>query len=140
MRKCLSLNVGSGNDDINGINVDIKRLNRDNYIISTGECLPFRDDSYPIVYCSHVLEHVANPIELCREMLRVSSDRVIIKTPHRLWKMFDFNKYHLVKGFSSSWFGRTFKNYRHKVFVKFGGHIISRPYEVMVIIEKYIKG
>jgi SAM-dependent methyltransferase len=35
------------------------------------EPLPFRDGSYDVTFCSHVLEHVDSPINLLREMHRL---------------------------------------------------------------------
>lgn len=33
--------------------------------------LPFRDRSFDFVYCCHELEHVSNPIQASREIVRV---------------------------------------------------------------------
>ena len=43
--------------------------------------LPFRNDSFDYVYCSHVLEHVDDPIQAAREIMRVG-ERGYIETPH----------------------------------------------------------
>ncbi len=42
--------------------------------------LPFRDNSVDFVYCSHVLEHVDDPIKACSELVRVGR-RGYIETP-----------------------------------------------------------
>jgi len=42
--------------------------------------LPFEDKSYDFVYCSHVLEHVDDPIAACSELVRVGK-RGYIETP-----------------------------------------------------------
>jgi SAM-dependent methyltransferase len=42
--------------------------------------LPFADKSFDFVYCSHVLEHVDDPIRACREIIRVGK-RGYIETP-----------------------------------------------------------
>jgi len=44
------------------------------------ENLPFQNDEFDFVYCSHVLEHVENPDKACRELMRVSK-RGFIETP-----------------------------------------------------------
>ncbi len=45
--------------------------------------LPFPAKSFDFVYCSHVLEHVDNPIQAAREIMRVGK-RGYIETPHLL--------------------------------------------------------
>ena len=42
--------------------------------------LPFRDNSFDFVYCSHVLEHVDSPIDACAELMRVGK-RGFVETP-----------------------------------------------------------
>lgn len=51
------------------------------------EKLPFKDNEFDFVYCSHVLEHVENPEMACSELMRVAK-RGFIETPKRakdLW-------------------------------------------------------
>ena len=43
--------------------------------------LPFRDAAFDFVYCAHVLEHVADPLQACREMMRVGR-RGYLETPN----------------------------------------------------------
>lgn len=42
--------------------------------------LPFQDGRFDYVYCSHVLEHVEDPIKACSELMRVGK-RGFIETP-----------------------------------------------------------
>jgi|SRR5215831_4376209 len=42
--------------------------------------LPFQDKFFDFVYCSHVLEHVEDPIQTCAEIMRVGK-RGFIETP-----------------------------------------------------------
>jgi len=42
--------------------------------------LPFEDKSYDFVYCSHLLEHVEDPIRACTELMRVGK-RGYVETP-----------------------------------------------------------
>jgi ubiquinone/menaquinone biosynthesis C-methylase UbiE len=46
------------------------------------ESLPFEDNEFDFVYCSHVLEHVDNPDKACRELIRVGK-RGFIESPTR---------------------------------------------------------
>lgn len=51
------------------------------------EDLPFPDQSFDFIYCSHVLEHTGDPARACRELMRVGR-RGYIETPTRgkdLW-------------------------------------------------------
>ncbi len=51
------------------------------------ENLPFPDQSFDFIYCSHVLEHTDDPARACRELMRVGQ-RGYIETPTRgkdLW-------------------------------------------------------
>lgn len=45
--------------------------------------LPFKDKEFDYVYCSHVLEHINNPEQACKEILRVSK-RGYIEIPTRM--------------------------------------------------------
>lgn len=56
------------------------------YICASIEALPFPDDKFDFVYCSHVLEHVRDPVKACRELLRVGK-RGYIETPSKLAEM-----------------------------------------------------
>jgi SAM-dependent methyltransferase len=44
------------------------------------QSLPFLDKSFSFIYCSHVLEHVDDPIETCKEIIRVGQGG-FIETP-----------------------------------------------------------
>lgn len=46
-----------------------------------GRRLPFPDNSFDLVFASHVIEHVAEPRGLIEELIRVSSDVVYIEVP-----------------------------------------------------------
>ena len=46
------------------------------------EKMPFEDNEFDFVYCSHVLEHVDNPEKACCELSRVGK-RGYIETPNR---------------------------------------------------------
>lgn len=47
------------------------------------QALPFPDAAFDFAYCSHVLEHVADPAKACEELMRVAR-RGYIETPGRL--------------------------------------------------------
>jgi len=48
-----------------------------------GQTIPYDDNSFDIVTCIDVLEHVRDYMVLLREMIRVSSRAVFVSTPNR---------------------------------------------------------
>ncbi len=46
------------------------------------ENLPFKDNSFDFAYCSHVLEHVRDPVRACQELSRIAR-RGYIETPNK---------------------------------------------------------
>jgi ubiquinone/menaquinone biosynthesis C-methylase UbiE len=92
------IDVGSGNIPFHLANhlVDIT-IENDNYGragvafkhvdgIPIYECnlekLPFEDDEFDFVYCSHVLEHITDPDKACSELIRIGK-RGFIESPTR---------------------------------------------------------
>lgn len=47
--------------------------------------LPFPDDSFDLVFCAEVIEHIPSPVleRACREMVRVTRCHVLIGVPYR---------------------------------------------------------
>lgn len=80
---------------VNGVDVDTKALDhckktiegrnpKLNYLnIYDGYNLPFRNNSFDVVTCIDVIEHVENYNRLIKEMLRVSRKGVFLSTPNR---------------------------------------------------------
>lgn len=58
------------------------------YCQCSAEALPFRDKAFDFVFCSHVLEHMADPAAACREMIRIGK-RGYIECP-RSWHEYVF--------------------------------------------------
>ncbi len=58
------------------------------------ESMPFQSKEFAFVYCSHVLEHVNDPIAACREIMRIGK-RGYIETPTRASDMlYNFSRLH----------------------------------------------
>jgi ubiquinone/menaquinone biosynthesis C-methylase UbiE len=55
-----------------------------NFVLCDGQYLPFKDSSFEQVVSIHLIEHVNDPWLLLKEIIRVSSDKVTIRCPHRL--------------------------------------------------------
>ena len=68
-------------------------------IIANIDNLPYGDNMFDFVYCSHVLEHAENPAKACQEIMRVGK-RGYIETPTRTSDiMFNFayiHKWHIL--------------------------------------------
>jgi len=77
-----------------------------NFVRCDVQHLPFRDDAFSKVVCRHVIEHVDDPCLLFRELVRVSSDRVLIQCPFWLGdRLTGKNPFHK-SFFNATWFRR----------------------------------
>jgi len=77
-----------------------------NFIIADVYHLPFGNDVFETVCCSHVLEHLDNPIKAIKELLRISKKHVIVKTPHRYSRNAKADPKHK-SFFNVTWFRKT---------------------------------
>lgn len=79
------LNICCGSTDGGGINADIiQHSDVENFIlIKSIYDLPFEDNQFNNVICSHTLEHVDNPQQFYSELKRVSNELTILIPP--LW-------------------------------------------------------
>ena len=87
------LDVGCGGDGLArwirryvvGVDFEFETLTVANFsaVKASGLRLPFPDHQFPIVVCSDVIEHLALPnrIRIIRELLRVTSDVLIVSFP-----------------------------------------------------------
>ncbi len=57
-----------------------------NLVIGNGQRLPFRDRSFDVIYCCHVLEHIVDDYSALTEMRRVLKDDgiLLLSVPNRL--------------------------------------------------------
>ncbi|MHA6204595.1 class I SAM-dependent methyltransferase [Dyella soli] len=53
------------------------------YHQASADALPFPDNAFDVVLCTHVIEHVIDPTKVVRELLRVAREKVIIVTPRQ---------------------------------------------------------
>lgn len=58
------------------------------------EDLPLGDKEFDYSYAKHILEHVTNPAQACKEIMRVSKGGYI-ETPTALWEVLFGRGYHL---------------------------------------------
>jgi len=59
----------------NGIHIDIKQADINN--------LPFADNSFDMVICTHTLEHIREPQKALSELIRVAKRRLVIVLPRQ---------------------------------------------------------
>lgn len=55
----------------------------ENFIVADAMHLPFKDESFNVVFSSNTIEHVQNPLLMLQEMCRVANRKVIVRYPHR---------------------------------------------------------
>lgn len=112
------LNAGSGDTRVKafknlGFNLDIEYYPNIGTVGSI-EHLPFPDNSFHTVFCSHVLEHCFNPFQALKEMNRVSYYQVILIVPYINDKLDGKHIY--------SWTYESFDNLLSKVFKRYYIH------------------
>jgi len=82
--KSFDLNMCCGNTSCDGVNADIKERDVSNFVlIKDIYKLPFKDKQFNNAICSHVMEHVADPVRFFNEIRRVSKNVVVLVPP--LW-------------------------------------------------------
>lgn len=84
-RQKWGVNICCGKTDGGGINVDIvKHADIPNFVLIRDIYnLPFRDQQFDTVLCSHTIEHVENPEKFFRELKRIGKKLSIVIPP--LW-------------------------------------------------------
>lgn len=111
------LDVGCGYRPQGEVNVDISRTPNEttypkttkrprNFILATGEHLPFQDQSFDEVLSDNSMEHTDHYREFFLELLRVAKRKVVIKVPHRFSRFRP--AYHKVY-FTATWFKNALK-------------------------------
>lgn len=96
----------------NVIHFDISRNAAHLESVGDVEKLPFRDNSFDVIYVAQVLEHCGCPLKVLEELRRVSKKKVIIKVPNiGFYKYIDQNIDHLY-----SWNEATLETLLKKVF------------------------
>jgi len=79
------------------LNLDARQFQGKNFVRADVRFLPFRSRSFDVVHCSHVLEHLEDPLEALCELKRVSRKKVAVILPFGLFSIFDI-----------LWCGRSF--------------------------------
>lgn len=79
------LNICCGKTDGGGVNADIKKhADLPNFVLLESiYSLPFKDNQFDYVLCSHTIEHVDDPTKFYNELARVGKNVVLVIPP--LW-------------------------------------------------------
>jgi ubiquinone/menaquinone biosynthesis C-methylase UbiE len=132
----VTLDVGCGNEGRGDVNCDLFTAGNNkyrhiqdgtiiheprkikNFIVSDALKLPFADNSFETVICSHLIEHINKPFALFRECVRVSKNQVIISCPHRYGeavagqlnpKFYFWSRKHHINKMNIEWFSEASK-------------------------------
>jgi len=101
--------------------------------IYNGKNIPFEKESFDIVLCSHVLEHVKKPEKFIKELWRVTKNRLIIAVPDGDYNIkehrFIFNRSNFIDMISNS---IGYKNNIKKVYPVYHSHINN----LMAVIDR----
>lgn len=133
-----TLDVGCSGNLRGDVNIDIVKPFKKyrEFILADALYLPIKDNGLPMIYCFHLIEHIANPILLIRELLRATKGAIEIRCPYRLsWyaKSSQHRNY-----FCGSWFHAVLKHFRVRTYVTLDIYrsIWRFPLELVVEIRK----
>ena len=82
------LDIGCGNRKHNGaIGIDILKTEQTDIVHDLNKGIPFASNTFDLIYCSHILEHLDNVVFIMEEIHRVGKKggRVIIRVPFFGW-------------------------------------------------------
>ena len=96
----------------NVVHADVDRGAYHLEVLCDVHCLPFKAGSFGLVFASHIVEHLINPLEGIRNLKRVAQNIVIIKVPNASFHLWEESLNHLF-----SWNEHTLRNLLKKEFV-----------------------
>lgn len=128
------LDVGCGCNPRGDVNINIdrsvpKQKLMPNFILADAQYLPLRDKCFSLVYASHVIEHVQDPLRALKEWNRVART-IEVYTP----SAFDLD---LTRGHIFTWNPHTFRNILSMVFTKINVVYTSKPTVIRGRVGKY---
>jgi len=72
--------------------------------IMNAERLQYKDNSFDLVICSEVLEHLENPQKALRELIRVSKKYILVSVPNEPWfYLFNYTQWGKDIGHINKW-------------------------------------
>lgn len=101
----------------NIISMSIERTNFNKEILDyvcDAHFLPFKDNSFDVVYCGHTLEHCDSPLIVLHELKRVAKQKIMLKVPSLKMVIDEEDPHHIY-----TWSKSSFSNLLAKVFSKY---------------------
>jgi ubiquinone/menaquinone biosynthesis C-methylase UbiE len=131
-----TIDVGSGNHPMGDINLDINpKCKCKNFIHGDAHYLPFREDVFDLAIANHLIEHTINPVQIIKELCRVSRDQIQITAPHRYSKVSRCSDHKY--SFNTIWFENVFRMLRIGSYqIRLSVSLFSRPCEIKINIKK----
>ncbi len=125
----------------------------DNFVLCDCHFLPFKSGTFELAVSRQLVEHIKKPVDMIRELIRVSSDYIIIETVHRRGERLgnrkerNWSKAHHISSFNYRFFEKLIKLLNCRL-VKFETltvrpmphpriPLIKVPYQIRIIFEKY---
>ena len=102
----MKLNVGCGRDPLEGwTNLDVAPWPGVDVLADITRQIPLPDDSVTEILCSHVIEHIADPLAAFAELYRVAAPGCVAEfhTPHGSSDIAWTDPTHLRPWFEASW-------------------------------------
>lgn len=144
-----TLDVGCGEDYEGTVNTDLyphdtlrsryygkdgfqRKLSKiPNFVKSDINNLPFQDNAFKIVICSHLLEHVGvDLMTASKELLRVAKNKVIIRVPSQVCVSRHAPSHDKV--FTREAFDELFAKFQHKVkYQRFKLYLMMFPFKII---------
>jgi ubiquinone/menaquinone biosynthesis C-methylase UbiE len=103
--------------DLNNQNLKkaIKAPNAE-YICADATHLPFKDNSFDIVLCSEVLEHLDSPLKAIKELARASKKMIVLTFPdERVMERFGQKNPAHVSTIQGPWVRSALRNYGYEI-------------------------
>jgi len=105
-----------------------------NFLCCDVHFLPFRNEIFDIVVCDHLLEHKGiNFIEVCRELLRVTQQKLYLSVPSQFatFSRFGGNELHN-KRLSKDCFRKIFNNFRKRIiYTRWNWRSVLFPFKLL---------
>ncbi|MFX1452165.1 MAG: class I SAM-dependent methyltransferase [Promethearchaeota archaeon] len=120
-----------------------KKFFRSNLIRATAIKLPFKDNSFDLVFSANILHHVFNPSDIISEIRRITKEFYILIEPNRnnpLMSIFAiFNKYErLVLKYPLDFFKKLLLNQKFSIIDSFSTGIIA-PNKLPTFLTPFFK-
>jgi ubiquinone/menaquinone biosynthesis C-methylase UbiE len=143
------LNQNIPNLRLSGFDIDKESLKLASQLVPSAQLntasiytIPYSSNSFPLLICSEVLEHLENPQQALKELQRVSAKYVIISVPHepffRIANMARFKylpRFGNTPGHLNHWTIRGFKKLMEEYF-KIEEILYPFPWIVLLVSKK----